>query len=48
MATPTTEQETVQSARGAGYYFLLFMLLAFSGFYFGFAIPMFMGIVNAN
>ena len=32
--------------RGAGYYFLLIALLVFSGLYFGFAIPTFLGIIG--
>ena len=32
--------------KGAGYYFLLFTLLAMSGLYFGFAIPTFVGILG--
>lgn len=46
MATQITEHETRRTDRpGAGYYFLLFSLLAFAGLYFGFAIPTFIGIM---
>ncbi|HEY9234520.1 MULTISPECIES: hypothetical protein [Phenylobacterium] len=49
MATHTTEHETRRSdRRGAGYYFLLFALLAFTGLYFGVAIPTFLGIIGAG
>lgn len=44
----TGEHQTSERVRekGAGYYFLLFSLLAFSGLYFGFAIPTFIGILG--
>jgi hypothetical protein len=47
----TTEHETgyettQNTRRGAGYYFLLIALLVFSGLYFGFAIPTFLGILG--
>jgi hypothetical protein len=44
----TNEGKTTERVRekGAGYYFLLFTLLAISGLYFGFAIPTFVGILG--